>query len=369
MERLIFLLGFMPLFVASSTLGQSSATLAWIVDGHSLSRPSTAVSGGDATVPNSDPRIAQMVDRCDPVHAGACSTGFKHPFRVYGGYEFGWLQPRFTENVSVVVTRPSGDRAIAFEHPFEITPRVWAGIENSRCTGVRARFWDLRTDAPTQVTFAAAGAAPLSLTIEGGSGNLRRTAVANAGDAMTSDHHLEMRTIDLEGTQRIRFARTEALMSFGLRYLKTRQRAHAVATDGTGSLTELVCQDLDFDGFGPTASIEINRALFCDDSVFRRLSFFADARGSILFGQQEQQLVLVTGGGASLAEDEYLHDDLLPTAELAGGLQWETRPLGCGLWAIRTGYRAESWFGVGGPVDTDSNLGLHGMILSVAASW
>lgn len=296
MQRLTFLLGLMPLLVAASAVGQSPATFAWIVDGYSLANVSPETPCCDGTA-NPQPRIGEMIDGCSSAQDLARWATFDRRFRVYGGYEFGWLQPRFTENVSVVVTRPSGDQAIAFDHPFEITPRVWVGLENSRCTGVRARFWNLRTDAPRQVTFASAGAAPLSLTIEGGSGNLSRTAVANPGDAMTSDHHLEMRTIDLEGTQRIRFSRTETLASFGLRYIKTHQRAHAVVTDGAGSLTELVCQDLDFDGFGPTASVEIKRVLFCDDSVFRGLSFFADVRGSILFGQQKQQIVLVTGGG------------------------------------------------------------------------
>ena len=134
-------------------------------------------------------------------------------------------------------------------------------------------------------------------------------------------------------------------------------------------MTELVCQDVDFEGFGPTASFEIKRALFCADSMFRGLSFFTDGRGSILFGEQRQEIVLVTGGGATLAEDHYVHDSLLPIAELIGGLQLQAQPFGCGLWTIRTGYQAESWFGLGGPTDAVSNVGLHGVILSLAACW
>ncbi len=79
--------------------------------------------------------------------------------------------------------------------------------------------------------------------------------------------------------------------------------------------------------------------------------------------------VLVTGGGATLAEDRHAQDDFLPIAEVAGGLQFVAQPFGRALWTVRTGYRAESWFGTGGPVDSDSNLGLHGMQLSNAANW
>lgn len=367
MERLSILLGLMSLLIARPALGEDSGTYAWIVDGQSLASQLPDAWCCDGAISPCQSQGAGRVDGCSSIQDLTCSTACARRFRVLGGYEFGWLQPRFTENVAAVATWPSGNDAIAFDHSFETTPRVWTAVENSRCTGVRARYWDLRTNAPREVAFATV--APVSLTIVGGSGNLSRTAVANVSEVMTSTHRLEMRTIDLEGTQRIRYSRTETIASFGLRYLKMYQRTHAVATDGTGAVTELVCQDLDFDGFGPTASIEITRTLFCHDSMFRGLSFFADGRGSILFGKQVQEIVLVTGGGAGLAEDVYVHNDFLPTAELVGGLQWQWQPFACGLWSIRTGYRAESWFSAGGPVDSDSNLGLHGMILSIAARW
>jgi hypothetical protein len=315
------------------------------------------------------PGCADVVEGCAPVQPVRSRHIFGRPYGVYGGYEFGWLQPRFSENVSVVVQRPSGNEARAFDHSFELSSRVWVGIENARCNGFRAGYWNLDTEAPTQVTFATATASPLSLTMIGAGGNLSRTATAILGDAMTSNHHLEMRTIDIEGTHRIRFSRTEVLGAFGLRYAKMHQRAHAVATDGTGTLTELVCQDVDFEGFGPTLAVDTTRRLFANHPFLCRLSCYTKARGSIVMGTQLQEIVLVTGGGATLAEDAHRQDDFLPIAEIAGGLQWAAQPLGPGLWTVRTGYRAESWFGTGGPVDADGNLGLHGMLLSIAANW
>lgn len=365
-KRITILIGLVWLLLASSARGDSAASLAWIVDGYSVASQPPGNRSCDNAVHNTGPDVVKPLVRRGPMRR-LLRTTWGRPYRAQGGYEFAWLQPRFTENVAVVASWPSGNDAVAFDHAFENTSRVWAAIENSRCTGLRARFWELRMDAPRLVTFA--NTAPLSLTIQGGSGNLSRTAVANVGEVMTSDHRLEMRTIDLEGTQRHHFTRTETLASFGLRYVKTHQRAHAVATDGTGSLTELVCQDLDFHGFGPTAAVDVKRALFCGDSWLGELSFFADARGSILFGKQEQEIVLVTGGGAGLAEDRYQNDDFLPIAELAGGLQWQMRPLGRALWTLRTGYRAESWFTAGGPVDSDSSIGVHGVTLAIAARW
>jgi hypothetical protein len=286
-----------------------------------------------------------------------------------GGYEFGWLQPRFAQNVSVVVQRPSGTEARAFDHSFDMSARVWVGVENARCNGIRASFWQFDGAAPNQVTFATAGATPLSLTIFGAAGNLNRTATANIGDAMTSDHELEMRTIDLEATHRYRFSCTEVLASLGLRYGKTHQRMHAVATNGAGFLTELVCQDLYFEGLGPTLGAQFTRRLFTCHPVLCGFSCFANTRASMLFGTQEQEIVLVTAGGAGLAEDEHVQNDFLPIGELVGGLQYAARPFGRGLWTVRTGYRAECWFGAGGPVDSDSNLALHGMLLSLSAQW
>ena len=107
---------------------------------------------------------------------------------------------------------------------------------------------------------------------------------------MTSSNHLDMRTIDIEGTHRFQFycSSTTALALFGLRYAKTHQRTHAVATNPAGVLTELVCQDLDFEGFGPTIGLEITQQLFAQKSLLSRLSCFADTRGSILIEQSGQ---------------------------------------------------------------------------------
>ncbi len=308
------------------------------------------------------PRMARILEASEP----AAPRLVKRRFRLSGGHEFNWLQPRFSNNVSAVVTRPSGDRALSFDHEYETTSRIFIAGENHCGNGLRARYWYLETDAPKQVNFATASASPLSLTIAGAGGNLSRTAFAYSGDALTSTYHLQMRTIDIEGTHRDRYACTEALWAFGLRYAKIHQRAHAVATDPGGALTELVCQDVDFEGFGPTLSGEFTRQWWQMCFLQSRFSWFANARTSLLLGEQQQDIVLVTAGGASLAEDEHRQDDLLPIIELAGGLQWTSQPFRRATWIVRGGYRAETWFGVGGPVDADSNLGLHGVLLTLA---
>jgi len=307
----------------------------------------------------------------NPVESQSVARAARKPKQsgTYGGYEFGWLQPRLTENVSAVVAGPLGNRATAYDLNFELTPRVWAGWEHDRCTGIRARYWRIDTEAPTQVRFPAAGATPISLTIIGAGNNLSRTATAGIGDAFTSDYHLEMWTIDLEATQRLRLNATELVGSFGLRYADTYQRAHGVVTDGTGSMTELVCQDLLFDGFGPTTSIELNRQLLSGGTIAEQLSFFATTRGSILLGEQQQDITYVTGGGATTIVDRWTHDTVLPIGAVVGGLELLTRRLGACQWMLRTGYRAEVWFSTGGPVESESNLGLHGVVFSLAGRW
>lgn len=366
MKRFNFLAFLVLLSFQMSAQAQSNSSTHQL---RQASDPSTsfAFGGGISVAPPT--RLAEVLDGCEPIEPLIRPRALGRFCHIAVGYEFGWLQPRFSNNVSVVAQQPTGNQAYAFDHAFEPSSRIWIGFENSRCNGMRTRYWYLDTDTPTQVTFATVGSSPLSLTIEGAGGNLSRTATANLGDAMTSDHHVEMRTIDIEGTHRYRFSRIEALGTFGLRYAKTHQRSHAVATDGTGALTELVCQDLDFEGFGPTVGAEMTRQLFVDRAFLCRFSCYANTRGSILFGTQEQEIVLVTGGGATLAEDAHVQDDFLSIAEVVGGLQFVAQPSGRVLWKIRTGYRAESWFGTGGPVDSDSNLGLHGMQLSIAAVW
>lgn len=361
MERLVFLVAVVTSFFVSDILAQTK-----LVSPEYVSFDDLATH--DAPNASYQAFVRQVGGNCNTVCASPPVVD-QRQLTVRGGYEFGWLQPRFSENVSAVVSRTAGDQAYAFDHTFENTPRVWLGLENENCTGIRARYWQIDTRAATQVLFPQVGATPISLTMTGAGGNLSRTAVANVGEAMTSNHFLELKTIDLEGTQRIRFTRTEVLGAFGLRYVNTFQRAHAVATDGGGNVTELVCQDLDFDGFGPTASVGVRRGLFAAEHVAAKLSFYADTRGSILLGQQEQEIVLTTGGGATTVTDSYVSDSLLPIMEIAGGLELMTQPLGKCVWTVRTGYRAESWFNTGGPVDSDSNLGLHGVTLSLAGCW
>ncbi len=371
MERLALLVLILSLGTASAQ-AQENVTFSSFLDATVANSASYAMPCDQGIcnpgVCDSPRTFHNAIHGCDTPRLGFLAN-FRQQHRIYAGYEFGWLQPRFTDNVAYVARRTMGDKIYAFDHPFELTPRIWIGIENSCCTGLRVSYWNLDTNGEKQVAFAVAGSTPLSLTIEGADGHLSRTATANLGDAFTLRHSLELRTIDFEGTQRTRIGRNNVLGAFGLRYVKMHQRTKGVATDGTGSLTELVCQDLNFDGFGPTAAIAMTRCLFPGHRLLSRLSFWANGRGSILFGQQEQEIALVTGGGAGLANDRYVHDHFVPIGELAGGLQTSVRPFGRGLWTIRTGYRAESWFGAGGPIDTDSNIGLHGVVLSLIANW
>jgi hypothetical protein len=145
------------------------------------------------------------------------------------------------------------------------------------------------------------------------------------------------------------------------------QRTQGVAVDGAGALTELVSQNLYFEGFGPTMSLEFYRGFCSTPSFWSHFSWFANTRWSMLIGQHEQDISYVTGG--TVVVDDHQQDDFLPIGEFAGGLQYAVRPFGRACWLLRTGYRAETWWGTGGPVDASSNLGLHGMLFSIGGVW
>lgn len=368
---LLFACGIASLIVPASKLQAGDASgnvsMASICDGYSFASwqlpaqtPATA-----QTLPQ-----AAIAARAEPAMERPVLTKRLNPvarrWRANAGFEFGWLQPRFSENVAAIVTRPTGNRVLAYDFEHELTPRVWVGIENCNRVGLRAGYWYFETDAPTGVYQATAGYAPISRTIVGASGGLSRTAVANVGDAMTTNHHLEAKTIELELTKRIVHRRGDWTTALGLQYAKVDQRSHAVATDGVGALTELVCQDILIDGFGPTLAAACNHRLFCCDGPLGGLGIYGHGRTSLLFGRTEQEIVLVTGGGAGLAEDDHQQDSFLPIISVGGGLRWMSQPRGFGSIELKTGYRGESWFSVGGPSDFDSNLGFHGVIFSIA---
>ncbi|MDH3719669.1 MAG: Lpg1974 family pore-forming outer membrane protein [Planctomycetota bacterium] len=318
------------------------------------------VTPAGCTVP---PPLAEnigCVAGCDAVGCADidCESCFGCGF--YGGFAFVWMRPRFDQNAAIVIDPVPGNTVVPFSYDREITPRAWFGYQNAEGGGLRVRYWEFDAAANTEVYSPIPAATPAFLFVYGASGNLARNAFADVGETMTSDHALELTTIDLEATQRFHWHNIDLLAGLGLRYAQMDQVGQAIVTDGAGALSESVHNDHDFEGIGPMISLEIVRPLLSD-----RFSIYGSLRGSILLGDASQRITEVKNGGADMVTDVVNQDDILSIGEIELGLQF-SRPWGdSAVVFIRGGYEGQVWWGAGGPTDTASNLGLDGVSLSL----
>jgi hypothetical protein len=131
-------------------------------------------------------------------------------------------------------------------------------------------------------------------------------------------------------------------------------------TDGLSGFSELVRNDHDFEGIGPTISLEMVRPFLAD-----RFAIYGSLRGSILLGDASQKITEIKNGGADVVMDTVSQDDILSIGETELGLQYSHPWRESAVLFVRGGYEGQVWWGAGGPTDTDSNMGLDGISLSL----
>ena len=191
-----------------------------------------------------------------------------------------------------------------------------------------------------------------------------RSAYADLGETLTSHHRLESEATDLELTQQFGFASMRLLAGAGVRIASMEQRFRAEVFNAGGGLEEVVTNDLDFDGAGPTVSLLAARSLAT--SCF---SVYGRMRGSLLIGETDQTIFEMKNAGVDQVADVARQREVLTVAELAIGVQY-SRPLGSyAHWFLRSGYECQAWLDAGGPVDSDSTISLDGISLAAGLDY
>ncbi|WP_236624743.1 hypothetical protein [Rhodopirellula sp. SWK7] len=274
----------------------------------------------------------------------------------YGGFEFLWLRANFGQNVALIIDPPVGNTLVPFDYEHDLSPRAWLGWQSCRGTGVRFTYFSFDDEPdPVSVT-AVVGATPVFVNVFGAGSNLTRNANANAGETLTSQHELKLQTYDIEATQQFCFASTQAMFGLGVRVAEMNQLLRGDVHDGGGVLQEAVTNDLDFAGAGPTASLWLTRQIMCS-----RFSFYSNMRGAFLIGDTDQRIYEMKGAYTTELEDRAIHREILTNAECSVGLQFgQSLTPRCGCF-LRVGYEAQVWLDAGGPVNSDSSIGLDGV--------
>ncbi|MBW3596337.1 MAG: hypothetical protein KY475_03570 [Planctomycetes bacterium] len=285
---------------------------------------------------------------CNPCPSCCRTSG------LYGGAEALWIKPHFQDESAFVIDGSRLDEVVPFDYDFEASPRFWLGYVGCSGLGARARYWTFDGDSTASGVFVDDGEA---FAFSAGD-VLRRRLAAGPGDAAFAQHDLELETIDLEATQQFNRANLMMLAGAGLRYVRVEQDYLVQFTDPLGPQDSLL-HNHDFEGIGPTAALELWRPI-----GGYGFSLYGALRGSVLFGELNQQITETTGG-LVFTERRHDVDETLAIGEVALGLQWT----GAGIYNtdffVRSGWEGQYWNGAGNANSTEGDMGLQGLTLAI----
>ena len=264
------------------------------------------------------------------------------PSGFVGGAEAVFLQ-RYYHNNLAVQNRTDDQQ---FIYDFQVSPRFWLGYENEDGLGVRARYWGY--DETSSVSSAG--------------GNVIITGINYfIGVGAPVSDRLRAFTLDGEVTQKTCLGSWQVEFGGGLRGLSMYQDTRMVS-DVDLPVYSVGSINSEFDGAGPTLSIEAKRPIGCNG-----FALLGNARGSYLFGSRTriEATDVIGNTNASSRHFESRHTDTLSIGEIQLGIEW-SRCLGNGSHlAIQGLWEGQLWTGAGGPWGSQDDLGLMGFALSV----
>lgn len=299
-----------------------------------------------------DAQIESKANGCDDcLDHSCCYTG------LYGGVELLWIKPHFEDESAFVIDGSLLDQIVSFNYDHEVSPRFWLGYIGCGGLGARLRYWDY----DNVFTTSALATLDVEAFAFSDGGVLQRRLDGDPGDTIFARHDLELQTLDAEATQYFELWNMLFMGSLGLRYTRVEQQYQVLFTSPLGVQEELL-HDHNFEGIGPTTGIEVWRPF-----GGAGLSLYGSLRGSILFGEVDQQIRESTGGLVFVERRDNV-DESLAIGELGLGLQWT------GSWLyntdlfIRGGWEGQYWHGAGNANTTTGNMGLEGLTLALGLS-
>ncbi|NUQ65556.1 MAG: hypothetical protein HUU20_24065 [Pirellulales bacterium] len=327
-----------------------------------------AVVTDDARLKQLEAEVAALRENVDC--GGSCLSDCfsSQSCGLYGGFGVVLASPFFhnpTQNGIEVYTF-DGENDVwtgwidPLHYDHEFTPKFWLGYVGASGFGVRARTWlfDHEGDT-TEITpgIDAGAAAFVGATDFYGS----IWADGDEGESLLVAHSLRTYYIDLEITQQMHFLPASIQFGGGLRVAGIETTYHAAVHDAQGFLTQRLDAEREFEGAGPTVSLEMRREIGCSG-----FAVLANLRGSVLFGEV----------GGYLREDEYTWNDFefasmndtastLGIGELELGFEHTTQLASGGRLFFRGTYEGQLWLDAGTPNSADGDLGFEGFGLSV----
>ncbi len=292
------------------------------------------------------------------------------PRRMYAGFEFTFVKPRYENNVAFTLTESdgAGNDVISdadFDYDLELTPRVYVGWQNVNGVGLRATWWHFDHESAT-----ASGTHP-----DNGFGNITHPSfgTVNIGttqlnESFDAGSSLNAYTIDIEATKQTSFCGWDLGVAGGVRYAFAEQGYDAQLRNGASMLLGQIDYQQSVEGIGPTISLSASRQLT------RRTSLFSRARGSVLFGDGESRLEagedldLTTAFSTTRTTSR---DDLLSIAEIQIGFKWQGDQLAHRVFTpfVAIAMEGQVWNGAGSATSEEGNLGFFGFTTNLGVDW
>jgi len=278
---------------------------------------------------------SQLTSPSSVLHNDCCNTACKTGGFV-AGFESLWLRPVNSEGVAPLfdtvidlvnnigigpVGGPGGLPIQEPEFSYEPAWRLWLGYEFAGGFGARVRYF--------QFDHSASALTDLSAVV--------------AGSSLTLDYGLETHVFDLELTDSLRLGdKWDLLLSAGYRYVEYRENnvATLAGIPGPGSSIS-IGTGFESQSNGMTIGGELRRALG------NRFALFGSARGSVLFGKEDQIIVagLAIPGGpvGTLDLTEREDDNVKSILEFQVGGQWNYEFNGGSLLFVRGSVESQIW--------------------------
>ncbi len=305
---------------------------------------------------------------CDSCGGGGCNSCGSSCYDccyggagVYFGAEYISVRPHVEGDVAYTISEGGNVLDQPFSWDDVDTARFFLGYNNDCGYGGRLRYWQFDDSANPQVgTIGAAQTFALTVNNFAPLNNITSLQSNVAGTIVGAEYDINLDVLDMEITKQLRYRDTTFMFASGVRYAEIQQQYRAgFAAAPTVGAAPVVNAGLihthGIDAIGPTVALEVWHPVRSS-----RLSVYAGARGSVLFGEQNQSWA-IDNGVAVASYSRSNDDDVVPVTELHVGSQYD---FDSGLF-IRGGWEGQIWHGAGGPNSITGDLGFDGFSFSV----
>jgi hypothetical protein len=269
--------------------------------------------------------------------------------------QFGFVQPSFQGNTAITRTGPASGSSSAFDFDFDPMPRFRVGFESEYGPGIEIDYFQFDQDSDL-ATFTSDGIITGTTSLyEMGPNQWTSISATAAGEALNAKHSLEVQSIGASAFKALKFRRTRLVGHFGVQYVRIDHELDARLFDSGGTEIGRLLGTSSLNAFGPRIGMDYIRPV-----GHTKLELIAAASGSVLFGNQDQNVSnSFASQFSSIGSDEFL-----TIIDIFSGLQTRVMRGEKRSTFVRLGYITQSWFGGGTAIDPTGDLGFQGVTMA-----